>query len=338
MNTLTLRSTLLVLALAGSAHAQTPAPIFSNGSTNPAVPALNERATSSNGIAAPSGFVFSECGYDGSAANALAGLSTNSLAGLNPFRFASRLVVPAPGWIISSITFYAYQTDFTGPGSFISSMDMQIWSGRPGDPGASVVWGDTSTSVLGSSTPTNIYRIFSAAPGSTLPQSTPATNRLIYANVANVGSKYLAAGTYWLDWQYTTSDPNGNAFSPTITLNGSRAPATSAARQLKSTSLGDVWSDVSDPGKPSSAANVAQDLPFIVTGIARCKADVTGLGGTGGPDGLTTVDDLIVYLGAFFSGNLAIADVTNLGGAGAPDGQITVDDLIAYLASFFACG
>ena len=64
-------------------------------------------------------------------------------------------------------------------------------------------------------------------------------------------------------------------------------------------------------------------------------ADVTQLGGSGLPDGYLTVDDIIVYLNAFFAGNLAIADVAALGGSPGADGQLTVDDVIVFLAAFF---
>ena len=67
----------------------------------------------------------------------------------------------------------------------------------------------------------------------------------------------------------------------------------------------------------------------------RCPADVTTLGGTAGPDGGVTVDDLVGFLQAFFAGSLAIADIASPGGTPAPDNQITVDDLVVYLAAFF---
>lgn len=71
--------------------------------------------------------------------------------------------------------------------------------------------------------------------------------------------------------------------------------------------------------------------------ICPCsKADIAGLGSSPGGDGQLTVDDLVFYLSAFFSNNLAVADITNLGGQGQPDGLLTVDDLVAFLAAFFA--
>ena len=67
----------------------------------------------------------------------------------------------------------------------------------------------------------------------------------------------------------------------------------------------------------------------------HCLADVAGLGGAPAPDGQLTVDDIVVFLGAFFSGNPAIADVAGLGAVQGSDGQITPDDLVLFLARFF---
>ena len=79
---------------------------------------------------------------------------------------------------------------------------------------------------------------------------------------------------------------------------------------------------------------VGQENPVVP--VACNGADVATLGGAPVPDGQLTADDIIVYLGAFFAGNLSIADLTGLGGAGGPDGQISTDDLIEFLDLFFA--
>lgn len=68
----------------------------------------------------------------------------------------------------------------------------------------------------------------------------------------------------------------------------------------------------------------------------RNPADVATIGGLPPGDNALTADDVITFLNAFFSNNLAIADVAALGGALTPDGTITADDLIAFLNSFFA--
>jgi hypothetical protein len=67
-----------------------------------------------------------------------------------------------------------------------------------------------------------------------------------------------------------------------------------------------------------------------------CPADVAQLGGALGRDGQLTVDDVLAFLAAFFSGNTAVADVAQLGGITGPDGQLTVDDVLTFLSLFFA--
>jgi len=66
-----------------------------------------------------------------------------------------------------------------------------------------------------------------------------------------------------------------------------------------------------------------------------CKADLTGPGGDGVPDGTLTADDFFFYLGLFAAGDLA-ADLTGPGGDGIPDGALTADDFFFYLARFAA--
>jgi hypothetical protein len=77
---------------------------------------------------------------------------------------------------------------------------------------------------------------------------------------------------------------------------------------------------------------------IVVRGFAArppCIPDVAGVGGSVGGDGQLTVEDLTVFLNAFFQGNGAIADIATLGGAANPDGRITADDLILFLGKFF---
>jgi hypothetical protein len=80
-----------------------------------------------------------------------------------------------------------------------------------------------------------------------------------------------------------------------------------------------------------------RDFAFELRLPTSCGlADIAQLGGAVGGDGQLTVDDLLVYVGAFFAGDTHTADIVGLGGTSAPDGAITSDDLIAYLAMFFA--
>lgn len=63
-------------------------------------------------------------------------------------------------------------------------------------------------------------------------------------------------------------------------------------------------------------------------------ADVAGPGGSIGPDGQRTVDDIVAYLTMFFSGD-QLADIVTVGGDPIPDDLISVDDLVGFLSSFF---
>ena len=83
----------------------------------------------------------------------------------------------------------------------------------------------------------------------------------------------------------------------------------------------------------SSGAGV---LTLSLTPAGCNAADVAGLGGSIGPDGQLTADDVVVYLAAFFANNLAIADIAVLGGATGHDGQLTADDIVYFLSQFFA--
>ncbi|MGH7133088.1 MAG: GC-type dockerin domain-anchored protein [Phycisphaerales bacterium] len=91
--------------------------------------------------------------------------------------------------------------------------------------------------------------------------------------------------------------------------------------------------DISSSNADLYIQHVTRDGEF--TGDSCTAADVAGLGGSVGPDGALTADDLIVYLDAFFSNNLAVADIASLGGGAGADGQLTADDLIYFLGQFF---
>jgi hypothetical protein len=93
------------------------------------------------------------------------------------------------------------------------------------------------------------------------------------------------------------------------------------------------FSDPSNPGGsgPDQAYNVQ-----MVLMPKRLRSDIASLGGALGPDGQLTVDDVVVFLSAFFANDTATADMASLGGAPRPDGQLTVDDVLSFLSDFFA--
>src|SRR2546423_11371921 len=65
--------------------------------------------------------------------------------------------VPAGGWAINTMTFYAYQTGSTTMSTF-TDVRVQIWNGPPNG-GGTVIFGDLTTNRLASTSFTNIYRV-----------------------------------------------------------------------------------------------------------------------------------------------------------------------------------
>ena len=190
------------------------------------------------------------------------------------YRFADNFVVPPGGWTLSAVRVYAYQPGVVGPASPFSGLTLRIWLGQPGQPGSFVLWGDETTNRMSSSTSTGVYRVFNTT---VLPlPSTPDTTRLIFETRAQIAGLYLGEGSYWLDWQYTSINANGGAFSPAATLSGSRGTGNAMQYRAAYGSLPAAWVAVTDGGKPAQAADVGQDLPFRIEGVGGqvCDPDV----------------------------------------------------------------
>jgi subtilisin-like proprotein convertase family protein len=134
------------------------------------------------------------------------GFGNNGAASI---RMADDFTVPAgETWTISTVTLYNYQTGSTTT-STMTGVTLRIWDGAP-NAGGTVIFGDTTTNRLASSTWTNSYRIAENA--------TTSTTRPVMANVVTVNTS-LGAGTYWLDWGTTGSLASGPWAVP-ITITG----------------------------------------------------------------------------------------------------------------------
>jgi len=159
-------------------------------------------------------------------------------------RMADDFTVPAgESWHIDTITFFVYQTDSptTSP---ITAANLQIWDGRPGDAGSSVVWGDLSPDVMTDTSWTNIYRTAETSPGN--------TRRPIMAVVVGVNADF-AAGTCWVDsMPYGSASYSGPCAPPVTILSQT---TTGDARQY----FAGAWQDFLDGGTAAP-----QGLPFIV--------------------------------------------------------------------------
>jgi hypothetical protein len=64
-------------------------------------------------------------------------------------------------------------------------------------------------------------------------------------------------------------------------------------------------------------------------------ADIAGANQAVGGDGSLTADDIIVFLGAYFGGDLLTADVAGANQSPVPDGVLTADDIIVFLNAYF---
>jgi len=174
-------------------------------------------------------------------------------------RVADDVTITDPaGWDIDTITFFTYQTGSTTT-STINAVNVRIWDGPPNDPASTVVWGDTTTNVLATTTWSNIYR--------TTDTTLTTTNRPIMTAVATVNT-VLPAGTYWVDYQLGGTLSSG-PWVPPVTILGQ----TTTGNALQFTSTG--WANLTDTGTVTP-----QGVPFIIEGqpaICGNLADVPWL-------------------------------------------------------------
>lgn len=209
---------------------------YSNGN-------LSTGATTSNSVAAPAGYTWSEL----QAENTSYGVSGYT-DGTNMFRLSDEFTVPAgESWAVSSVEVFAYQTGST---SFpINQMNLLLWNGSPAS-GGTVVFGDATTNILDlvGSSDSKMYRVAASAVG---------TTRRIWQVKATV-AKSLNPGTYWVDYQVKANN-SGAVFFPPVTIVGSNGPADANAIQGNA----GTWSPVLDGGSAQPQA-----MPFIVTYVA----------------------------------------------------------------------
>jgi hypothetical protein len=170
-------------------------------------------------------------------------------------RVADDFTVTGGGWFINTMTFFGYQTG-SGTTSTFTALNLRIWDGPPNLGSSNVVFGDTTTNRLASSTWANMYRV--------LDTGLLDTARPVMANVATVNT-FLPAGTYWVDWQADGTLASG-PWAPPISILGQ----TTTGNAWQFTSTG--WAALVDGAFP-------QGLPFIVDGLADCSnpADVPWL-------------------------------------------------------------
>jgi len=162
------------------------------------------------------------------------------------YRMADDFTITDPGgWTIDQITFFAYQTGAPSSPSPIVGVYYQIWDGPPDDAGSTVVFGDLTTNRFQKSESHNLQRDSVTSPC--------ASNRFIFANVANAGTT-LPPGTYWLDWSTEGSASYSGPWAPPVTILGQ----TTTGNALQFTT---AWAPALDTGTATQ-----QGMPFIIEG------------------------------------------------------------------------
>jgi hypothetical protein len=165
----------------------------------------------------------------------------------NNYTVAEDFAVPAGGWTIDSMVFYCYQTG-SGTTSTINNYHVQIWNGRPGEQGSTVIWGNLTTNRLSRTHFSGCYR------GDNLTNS----QRPIMRNVINTPGLTLQPGIYWVEWQAGGSLTSGPWANPVAIMG---VAITGNALQKVNSS----WNNLEDNNNP-------QGLPFEIygTGTPSC--------------------------------------------------------------------
>jgi len=145
------------------------------------------------------------------------------------------------------------------------------------------------------------------------------------------------AGPFTYQWQWQPAGPNTAwaAFSNGINLSG------------QGTSAFNVSGATLPSMNISSIAGAGGNFRCIVTNacgsvtsneatltVRAGASDIAGPGGSVGPDGELTADDIIRFINAFTSNNLSVADITGPATPGTPDGEFTADDIILFINRF----
>jgi|GEM_PF-956859 len=222
--------------------------------------------TSKSGVAAPAGSQWSELqnnAGDLTSSNTNAGVGCQT-AGTTENRCADDFIVPVgETWTINQVIVHAYQTGFAGATSPFIGATLQIWNGPPGVAGSTVIFGDTTTNRLATSTDTSTFRLFNSAVPP--PGAPTGTTRRIWQNNINVApGLVLTAGDYWIDFSQNAGA--GGNFTPNMTIVNTRGTPLANARQRTGVAPG-VWAEIFDTGNPATAIDVLQEFPFKLDGL-----------------------------------------------------------------------
>lgn len=220
---------------------------------------LSTGTIAKNGALAPMGYTWSEVQSEPGAtvSNTTTGVG-GQITATGGNRIADDFTIPAgQSWDITKLTFYAYQTGYTGATSPFTELHVRIQNAIPSNGASQIVFGDLTTNVLIATSDGMMYRVPNTS--TPAPGTTPELNRKIFKLEAAVNLT-LPAGTYWIEWQQLAT--GGSNFSPASAVPNVRTmPGYNAIQWVESTS---TWNPLIDTGNPSTAEDVALDMPFKI--------------------------------------------------------------------------
>jgi hypothetical protein len=245
--------------------------IYSNGP-------LSTGATSKSGVAAPGGFTWSELSTDnggGNFSNTTLGAGCQQISTTTNNRCADNFIVPVgQTWTINTVLVYGYQTNSTS-NPFVAA-NLRIWNGRPGDAGATIIFGDTTTNRMGTPVDSTWFRVGNTLGGAGgVGAAVTNTARKIWEIPLTVSPGLaLTTGNYWVDFQLN-GGANGN-FTPLIAIPGARSLPGWNARQFIGTTS--TWGDLIDIGEPAAVTPPQPDeVPDVIMEFAfKLDGSVTG--------------------------------------------------------------
>lgn len=179
---------------------------------------------------------------------------------------------------------------------------------------------------------TNAYRLeMLAEVGRTIAGRNSGRNYQIeFMSVADADS--IDSGTTWSS--STVQQPLAGVDRATV---GYGSPLSLGGAVFRAKIIYDTNNDgvYSDPSGGDSGSDEAYNVLMLML-PRRALADIAGPGQSPSPDNQYTADDIIVFLNAFFAGNLPVADIAGPGQSLGGDGDLTADDIIVFLNAFFS--
>ncbi|MCW5916359.1 MAG: hypothetical protein KIS82_03325 [Ferruginibacter sp.] len=214
-------SLLFVCLFSGMLSAQ----VYVNGN-------LSTGTTNSQGNTAPAGFTWSEV----QAGNNTIGTGANIDAG---YSIADDFTITGSvNWLVDSVKFYAYSTNYSGTTSPFNKVFLQIFNTDPSVGTPTPVWGDYTTNRYDHGVSAKMYRIPNGATAN-------LTARQVWEITVPVNFS-LTPGQYWMEWALGTVTAGASNFSPLSTVIGTTTQPGNNAKQHDHTA--GTWVALTDAG------------------------------------------------------------------------------------------